>query len=57
VILTILYLAGAKNTDRYIIHMVSPEFYHIYWFEKINSLIIIPNFTMKIQSIDASTLV
>jgi hypothetical protein len=33
------------------------NFFHICWFEKINSLVIILNFTIEIQSIDVSILV
>jgi hypothetical protein len=36
---------------------ISPEICHIYWFEKIDSLVVIPNFIMEIQSIDASILI
>jgi hypothetical protein len=41
----------------YIIQMVSLEICHIYWFEKINSLVVILNYTIEIQSTDTSILV
>jgi hypothetical protein len=41
----------------YTIQMVCKETCHIYWFEKINSHVVILNFSMEIQSIDAFILV
>jgi hypothetical protein len=42
---------------RYTIQMVCRETRRIYWFEKINSHVIILNFSMEIHSIDVSILV
>jgi hypothetical protein len=41
----------------YTIQMICKETYHIRWFEKIKSHIVILNFSMKIHSTDASILV
>jgi hypothetical protein len=42
---------------RYAIQMVCRETCHICWFEKINSHVVILNFSMEIQSTDASILI
>jgi hypothetical protein len=42
---------------RYTIHMVCRETCRIRWFEKINSHVVILNFSIEVQSTDASILV
>jgi hypothetical protein len=42
---------------RYTIQMVCRETCHIRWFEKINSYVVILNFSIEVQSTDASILV